>query len=215
MYKRRLLLAIIWLLSAIMTVHLSCTDKGQEPVNGAPQINSAASANALIGENFSYTASATDPDGSAPIVHFENFAGWMDTAGMVISGIPTAETPDTSFAIIATDSLLADTLIVLVDVVSQVPAVSFSNDVRPIFNTHCINCHVGGSQGGLRLDNYTLIMAGGGSGAVVTAGDAQSSLLVKRIEGRVLPRMPLDLQALSSADIDLIRTWIDEGANDN
>ena len=196
-------------------VLISCSDKGQNPENGPPTITSSSSVNALVNQEFTYAAAATDPDGTTPDIHFENFAGWLDTSGLVISGTPSADTPDTSFDIIAADSSLADTLHVTVSIVTEMPAVSFNNDVKPILYTNCINCHIGGVQGGLRMDNYTLLMDGGNSGPVVIPGDAQNSLIVKRIEGRIAPRMPLDRPPLSQQNIDLIRTWIDEGANDN
>ena len=209
------LITVIGQLFLASLVLLSCSDKGQNPENGPPTITSASSASALVDQEFSYAAAATDPDGTTPDIHFENFANWLDTAGLVISGTPSADTPDTSFDVIAADSSAADTLHVTIDVVAELPPVSYTNDIRPILYANCINCHIGGIQGGLRMDNYTLLMAGGNSGPVIIPGDAENSLLVERIEGRVAPRMPLDRPPLSQQNIDLIRTWIDDGANDN
>lgn len=90
--------------------------------------------------------------------------------------------------------------------------VSFINDILPIFNQNCIRCH--GGRGDLFLDSYDHIMQGGISGVVVIASDADGSLLVKRITGAIEPRMPLG-GSLSQSDIDLIRTWIGDGALNN
>ncbi len=93
--------------------------------------------------------------------------------------------------------------------------VYFSRDIQPIFNANCSGCHVGGNQGGLTLDNYASLMQGGDSGPVVRAGMPDSSLLVKRIEGTIQPRMPLGGQPLPPNDIYSIRRWILQGIHDN
>jgi hypothetical protein len=91
--------------------------------------------------------------------------------------------------------------------------VSFAFDVLPIFVQDCIVCH--GGSGGLTLDSHAAVMAGGGSGPVVAAGDPDGSLLVQRIEGTVPPRMPLNAAPLTAPEIGRIRQWILEGALNN
>jgi len=93
--------------------------------------------------------------------------------------------------------------------------VYFSRDIQPIFNANCSGCHVGGNQGGLTLDSYAALMQGGDSGPVVRAGFPDSSILVKRIEGTIQPRMPLGGQELLPNDIQSIRRWILQGIHDN
>lgn len=87
-------------------------------------------------------------------------------------------------------------------------------DVAPIFNSRCTVCHTGASAPkGLRLDSYESILGGGKSGPAVIAGSAQSSELVKRIRGERQPRMPLTGPPyLSDAEIALVETWIQAGA---
>jgi hypothetical protein len=58
-------------------------------------------------------------------------------------------------------------------------------------------------------------MAGGASGAVVIPNDPDNSLIVKRIEGTIMPQMPLNGVPLAQPEIDRIRQWILEGALDN
>ena len=91
--------------------------------------------------------------------------------------------------------------------------VSFQTDLLPLFQQDCNLCH--GGAGGLSVQSYAGIMSGGDSGAVVVVGDPDESLIIKRLEGTIQPQMPLDLPALSQAEIDVIRLWIAEGALDN
>ena len=195
----------------------SCSDKGEEAENRAPSISSASSATAIAGQAFSYTARATDPDGTTPSIHFENIPSWLDTNGVVISGMPTVDTPDTSFTVIAEDDFLADTLHVSVNVLDEEPQVSYSDQVQPIFNNNCAgsSCHIGGSASGLRLGNYSQLMQGGNSGPVVVSGDPDGSIIVGRLEGTITPQMPFGEQPLSPAQIQTIRDWIEQGAQNN
>ena len=91
--------------------------------------------------------------------------------------------------------------------------VSFALDILPIFETDCIRCH--GGAGGLNLDSYEGLLAGGNSGQMVIPGNGAGSLLPRRLDGTVLPTMPLDGPALTAGEVERIRTWIDEGAQDN
>jgi ubiquinol-cytochrome c reductase cytochrome b subunit len=93
--------------------------------------------------------------------------------------------------------------------------ISYSQDLQPIFDTTCAGCHVGGNQGGLRLNNYANLIQGGNSGPVVVAFEPDSSLLVQRIEGSITPQMPIGGSPLSQTDIESIRDWIAAGATDN
>lgn len=49
----------------------------------------------------------------------------------------------------------------------------------------------------------------------VEPGNSANSLLIKILKGDVSPRMPLNGGALSSATIDSIAKWIDQGALNN
>jgi hypothetical protein len=65
----------------------------------------------------------------------------------------------------------------------------------------------------LRLDHKGLAMKGGLSGAVIIPGNSKDSRLVHRILGEGgEKRMPLGGESLRPEQIDLIRRWIDEGA---
>jgi len=196
----------------------SCSDMGNEVQNQTPQITSSSAIDVYINQEFSYTATAQEINGAIPIIHFEDFASWMDTSSNTISGIPDSNTTDTSFIVIAENGLLADTLKVIVSLVFEEQILtSYTDSIQPIFNNNCagVSCHIGGSGGGLQLDSYVLLIAGGNSGEVVIAGDPDNSILLRLINGTETPFMPLGGSQLSESDIQLISDWIDQGALDN
>lgn len=93
------------------------------------------------------------------------------------------------------------------------PELSFALDILPLFQQDCILCH--GGAGGLNLDSYEGLIAGGVSGPAVIPGDGANSLLVRRLNGSVPPQMPLDAPPFTTPEIARVARWIDEGALDN
>jgi hypothetical protein len=93
--------------------------------------------------------------------------------------------------------------------------VDFARDIQPIFANHCFQCHSSKKASGqLRLDTKALAMKGGISGAALIPGNSKESLLLRRILGTGgEARMPMAGPPLSPSQIDLIRRWIDLGAN--
>ncbi len=91
--------------------------------------------------------------------------------------------------------------------------VSYSQEIQPILDRACVVCH--GGQGGLFVDSYDNLMAGGASGKVVVPGEPESSELVRRIRGSSLPLMPPGEPALTLSDIETIELWIAEGSPNN
>lgn len=104
------------------------------------------------------------------------------------------------------------------------PAVSFSDDVQPIFDARCAGCHSGGFPSGkLNLApgaSWSQLVNVASSGCPTTLrvapfGPAQS-YLVQKIEGTVTcgstTPMPIGGPPLSSADQATIRAWIAAGA---
>ncbi|GIV08846.1 MAG: hypothetical protein KatS3mg019_0937 [Fimbriimonadales bacterium] len=94
------------------------------------------------------------------------------------------------------------------------PKVDFAREVLPIFRASCFPCHgPERRQGRLRLSNCEEAFKGGVSGPVIVPGDAENSLLVKRISSDAEgPRMPKGMTALSPEQIETIKRWINEGA---
>ena len=95
------------------------------------------------------------------------------------------------------------------------PSPSFNADISPILTNRCATagCHVAGGPHGIDLRTYDSLKAGGDDGAIVTAGDARESEVVKQI---VQGRMPPDpAEPLEAAQTQLIIDWINEGAENN
>ena len=92
-------------------------------------------------------------------------------------------------------------------------AVSFGADVRPILESSCATCHgADAPKAGASLVDYAGVMAGAASGPIVVPGDAEGSLLVQVVaEGRMPPKEP----KLSEGQIQIIRDWVNAGAQDN
>jgi hypothetical protein len=91
--------------------------------------------------------------------------------------------------------------------------VSFARDVQPIFENSCSGCH-GDTAQLSRFDLRTRESAlkGGARGSDIVPGDAQGSRLFRRVAGLEQPAMPAQGTPLTSAQVDVIKRWIDEGA---
>lgn len=109
-------------------------------------------------------------------------------------------------------------------------AVSFSRDIQPIFDFFCINCHV--QDGIADRAGVALRLIDGASYdglinrpsafdanlTLVVPGDSSRSFLFEKVSS-VMPsrgdRMPFSASPLNDASIELIRAWIDDGAENN
>ena len=88
--------------------------------------------------------------------------------------------------------------------------VNYSSEIQSIFNANCTSCH--GGLGGLTLDSYSTLIAGN----IIESGNGAGSLLIKKLRGTASgSQMPQGGSPLDDATINLIETWIDEGALDN
>ena len=92
------------------------------------------------------------------------------------------------------------------------PEVSWA-DVAPIFINRCSSCHSGQLPAALlRLDSREGLLKGSQIGSVVKAGDPKSSILMRRIEGSIRPRMPMNGPPfLTNDEVSRIRSWIEQG----
>jgi hypothetical protein len=101
-------------------------------------------------------------------------------------------------------------------------AVSFSQDVRPVLEQNCLECHQAGGSGleasGFNMETYDGLMKGTNFGPMIIAGDAAGSNMLVLMEGRADPSisMPHGQQdPISQRDIQTIRLWIEQGAKNN
>jgi uncharacterized membrane protein len=92
--------------------------------------------------------------------------------------------------------------------------VSFASDIRPIIQSNCVSCHAFSATQSSLL-NYTSTPYGK---KLVIAGNSAGSPLYDKVQLTSNPqhgaRMPQG-SSLSSAQVTLIKTWIDEGALNN
>ncbi|MBL8890249.1 MAG: hypothetical protein JNL67_09730 [Planctomycetaceae bacterium] len=93
--------------------------------------------------------------------------------------------------------------------------VFFSKDIAPLLAESCNGCHIAGNnlRGGLSVESYVRLMRGGDSGAIVVAGNPEESLLIKKLKGTADgQQMPINRPKWTAEQIELISTWIREGA---
>lgn len=108
---------------------------------------------------------------------------------------------------------------------SNVPMAKLSDIQQKVFSVSCAtaNCHASGSaqanlvlaagQSYSNLINVESVLYPGTKR--VDEGNSSESLLIQILRGIRNPRMPLNGSALSSATIDSIAKWIDNGAPNN
>ncbi len=98
--------------------------------------------------------------------------------------------------------------------------VSYAATIQPIFNAQCVSCHsTSNPQNGVALNSYSATMASQGDtygGPIVIAGNAAGSPLYDKLQANPEngSRMPQG-SALSTQQIEAIRSWIQAGALNN
>jgi hypothetical protein len=93
--------------------------------------------------------------------------------------------------------------------------VDFSTQIKPILNTHCITCHGGVKKNGgfsLLFEEEAMAATESGHPAIIP-GDPNGSELIRRLsESDAELRMPYQKAPLSEEEIELLKTWIRQGA---
>ncbi|MGE5437988.1 MAG: c-type cytochrome domain-containing protein [Syntrophothermus sp.] len=95
--------------------------------------------------------------------------------------------------------------------------VSFSQDIQPVLERHCVACHNESTkEGDLSLTTHVNITRDPG---VVFPGEPQNSRLVWRIDPQygmaLMPPIGSPYKPLNANQIEGIKTWIKEGAKNN
>lgn len=86
----------------------------------------------------------------------------------------------------------------------------FEFEIAPLLAKHCLECHdTSRKEGALDLSRKTAAFKGGDSGEAIHPGDGENSSLWELVE---LGDMPEDRPPLSQREKDLLKRWIDEGA---
>ncbi len=98
--------------------------------------------------------------------------------------------------------------------------VSYSKIVFPMIKAACLPCHTEDAMNPsqLYLDTYEGLMTGGKHGKPVQPGDSRKSLLIQKLTSTPPfgDPMPLKRKSLLGMDtINIIQTWINQGAKNN
>ncbi|HVX60597.1 MAG TPA: c-type cytochrome domain-containing protein, partial [Pirellulales bacterium] len=97
--------------------------------------------------------------------------------------------------------------------------VSYSKDIRPIFQERCQGCHQPAKrQGGFAMTSLAEMQKGGDSEEpAFVAGKPDESFLISQLlsEGGKPPAMPKNGDPLKQEQIELIKRWVAEGAMDD
>lgn len=97
------------------------------------------------------------------------------------------------------------------------PPVSYAKDIKPFLNKYCMECHQGASaKAKVKVDSYADLLTRTKKGALVVAGKADQSVLVKVLEGQGGKPMPPKKSAQpTAAEIAKVKAWITAGAKDD
>lgn len=102
---------------------------------------------------------------------------------------------------------------------SAAEVVSYELDVKPILESRCVACHNPSGEGyktsGLDLSTYEGLMAGTKYGPIIVPGEPMVSNLNVLVEGRAQVRMPHNQRPLLTAQTNILRDWVKQGAKDN
>ncbi|MDB5340557.1 MAG: domain, G-beta repeat [Planctomycetaceae bacterium] len=91
--------------------------------------------------------------------------------------------------------------------------ITYTDHILPILRAKCAACHSADqAKGGLVVDSYTGLMAGGASGEVVAGGDVDGSRLYDLITHKAEPKMPPKEPKMPDDQLALFKKWIEGGA---
>jgi hypothetical protein len=225
----------VMLFLTILGVALNCKDMGDVPPNPltANQLSvtlnpSGSTTLTISGGQPPYTISR-QPDPSLATARLTNNS---DRTGSLVIQAATANVSGTTTVRVkdthshgALDNPMNDENEIEITIRISANVISFASQVQPIFTANCVSagCHPGGgapfslAAGESRNNLVGVDMLNGACGGKrVLAGDANASGLVKKLEGTCGSRMPLGSPTpLSPANIQVIRDWISQGAQNN
>jgi hypothetical protein len=99
----------------------------------------------------------------------------------------------------------------------EAPAtVDFGTQVKPLLQAQCVSCHHSGALfGNLNLENRELAFRNTANGVPIVPREPEKSLLYKVLtlpesEGKAMPPTG---HRIPQKDVELLRRWIQEGAN--
>src|SRR5262249_42816073 len=130
--------------------------------------------------------------------------------------LPRHAPPGRLNCLVATCVFAAFLFSIAPEVLGAAAKVDFAKDIQPIFEKNCYECHgAEKDKSGLRLHEKSAALKGGDNGKLLIPGDSKNSLLIHVVEGTDpnIAKMPQKRDPLTTDQIKVLRTWIDEGAN--
>lgn len=92
-------------------------------------------------------------------------------------------------------------------------AIDLGTAVLSLFDVHCNGCHAAAvKMGSLNLESMEGIRTGGNHGTIVVPGKPEESRLYLMLVGKAAPAMPMNGKVMPAAQIEMVRTWIAQGA---
>ena len=227
-------LSIGLVLLCLGIVAYSCKDMGNQPPP-SPLTASAFSIALATGATSTITVSGGNPPyqisrqpsatlATATLVNNANNTATLtvQATSSLVSGRDSVVIKDTGSIDNPTHSGNEITIYILIN--PPAGTVFYSSQVQPIFTNNCLGCHTPGGQApfslqaGMSRGNIVNVQATSSctSDKRVLPGNSASSVLYKKVSGNTCgARMPLGGTPLNQSDIDLIRDWIDQGAQNN
>ena len=193
------------------------------PPNGTITEPATSTVNASVGEQIAFAANVSDPDGDGTTVEWDFDDGVTATTLSTSHSFTSAGTYQVSFT--ATDDHgAADPTPAMVTITVAAPAVTLTQLQSEVFSPRCAGCHPP-NGGGLDLrSGQTWASAVNVNSSEqpslkrIAPGDPDNSYLYRKLVGGPSisgSRMPQGGPFLSQADLDKLRQWIADGAQNN
>jgi hypothetical protein len=91
----------------------------------------------------------------------------------------------------------------------------FTRDIAPVLVGNCTRCHDAKASNRVKnfnLSSFAALMKGGDSGPVIVPGKPDESLIIQRVTGDGVPKMPPGQTKLADETIAKLEEWIKAGA---
>jgi hypothetical protein len=211
---------------ASLTLTIIHVQQNQPPTVSAISVPSTSP---VAGDDVPLSVTATDPDGDPLTIAWTQTAPATQgtfsstTTPSVVWRSPPLSSPTVTFSFQVTVSDGHNAPIQRTATV-QVKAPSYAADIQPIWDAHCVSCHMSAQSPDLtaansyaRLVDQTQSAGGACAGEkLVDKANPSASSLPKWLGGSSCgPQMPENNPALAPGDLVKVQSWISNGAPSN
>jgi mono/diheme cytochrome c family protein len=94
-------------------------------------------------------------------------------------------------------------------------SLAFARDIAPVLVGNCIGCHnaqAGARRNNLNMTTFADLLKGGDSGPPIVPGKPEESLIIQRVKGDGVRKMPPNQRDLAEPTIAKLAAWIRQGA---